>query len=379
MKKMCNWCGNRKDENEMEETKSGDYICLNCKGKIEKKEDVIENLRKNIKKPIDIIKYMDKFIIGQDKAKKMIATTIYNHYLSIINKVDVEKNNILLTGASGTGKTLIAKTLANFLDVPFVVADANTLTEAGYIGKDVESIIASLYNKANKNLNKTKYGIVFLDEIDKLAKNNTTYKNQVGKEGVQQALLKLIEGTICKIQDDITKDYVEIDTTNILFICGGAFVGIEDIIKERLHKKTIGFKSSLSLEETSLTKDEIRKNINIDDLFNFGMIPEFLGRFPVICNLETLDIEKVKLILKSEEGLIGDYNKLFELQDKELEFTEEALSLIANLAIEENVLMLGARGLKTFLSPFMTELMFCASNDNEQKYLITEERVKNFF
>lgn len=239
MKKMCNWCGNRKDENEMEETKSGDYICLNCKGKIEKKEDVIENLRKNIKKPIDIIKYMDKFIIGQDKAKKMIATTIYNHYLSIINKVDVEKNNILLTGASGTGKTLIAKTLANFLDVPFVVADANTLTEAGYIGKDVESIIASLYNKANKNLNKTKYGIVFLDEIDKLAKNNTTYKNQVGKEGVQQALLKLIEGTICKIQDDITKDYVEIDTTNILFICGGAFVGIEDIIKERLHKKQL--------------------------------------------------------------------------------------------------------------------------------------------
>ncbi|MGX9757534.1 ATP-dependent Clp protease ATP-binding subunit ClpX [Clostridioides difficile] len=377
MKKMCNWCGNRKDENEMEETKSGDFICLSCKEKTEKKEDVIENLRKNIKKPIDIIEYMNKFIIGQDKAKKMIATTIYNHYLSIINNVNVEKNNILLTGASGTGKTLIAKTLANFLDVPFVVADANTLTEAGYIGKDVESIIASLYNKSNKNLNKTKYGIVFLDEIDKLAKNNITYKNQVGKEGVQQALLKLIEGTICKIQDDLTKNYVEIDTTNILFICGGAFVGIEDIIKERLHKKTIGFKSNLN--EISLAKDEVRKNINIDDLYNFGMIPEFLGRFPVICNLETLDLEKVKLILKSDQGLIGDYNKLFKLQNKELEFTEDALSLIANLAIEENVLMLGARGLKTFLSPFMTELMFYASSDNESKYLITEEKVKNFF
>ncbi|HBE8718243.1 TPA: ATP-dependent Clp protease ATP-binding subunit ClpX [Clostridioides difficile] len=374
MKKMCNWCGNRKDENEMEETKAGDFICLSCK---EKTEDVIEHLRKNIKKPIDIIEYMNKFIIGQDKAKKMIATTIYNHYLSIINNVNVEKNNILLTGASGTGKTLIAKTLANFLDVPFVVADSNTLTEAGYIGKDVESIIASLYNKSNKNINKTKYGIVFLDEIDKLAKNNITYKNQVGKEGVQQALLKLIEGTICKIQDDVTKNYVEIDTTNILFICGGAFVGIEDIIKERLHKKTIGFKSNLN--EISLAKDEVRKNINIDDLYNFGMIPEFLGRFPVICNLETLDLEKVKLILKSDQGLIGDYNKLFKLQNKELEFTEDALSLIANLAIEENVLMLGARGLKTFLSPFMTELMFYASSDNESKYLITEEKVKNFF
>jgi len=396
--KECVLCGQKmkgKEAIQVQTPTGTAYICKKCaiaQGIIEETdEDILTNLK--IKTPREIYNELCKSVVGQEHAKKTLSIEVYKHLLRIKNKNILEKqkkkigkNNILLTGLSGTGKTHLAKTLAEIMDVPFAIGDATTLTQAGYVGEDVESLIFALLRNCDFNVKRAEKGIIFIDEIDKIARKgeNMSITRDVSGEGVQQALLKIVEGQIVRVPADGGRKHplqrmIEVDTSDILFIAGGAFIGIEDIVKERLKKElnltsSIGFGTSI---QTTSKFDEryLRKNITISDLKKFGMIPEFLGRFPVISNLEPLSVDQLVAILKLKNGILDEYKTFFEMHGKKLIFQDAVLKKVASLSIKKKV---GARGLRSIVEEMLFDIMFESPSEDVKKYVITEDFFEDY-
>jgi ATP-dependent Clp protease ATP-binding subunit ClpX len=336
--------------------------------------------------PRQIKNSLDEYIIGQEKAKKKISVAVYNHYKRIklrksISDVEVAKSNILLIGPTGTGKTLMAQTLARILSVPFAIADATTLTEAGYVGEDVENVIVKLFQASGGDIEKTQRGIIYIDEIDKISRKSESpsITRDVSGEGVQQALLKIIEGTVANIppqggRKHPYQEFIPVDTTDILFICGGAFTGLESIIRQRIGKRAVGFKSEARTRK-SVEGAEIGAEFIPQDLIKFGLIPELVGRIPVVAVFDDLSIDDlVKILTKPKNAIIRQYQKLFEMEDVALEFDEDALLAIARKSVERK---LGARGLRTIIEDLMLDIMYeLPSSKRETKIRITREMVE---
>ena len=351
----------------------GVYICNNC---IELAHSLIfttpsdsEESRgiTEFPRPSEIKEVLDQYIIGQEKAKKKISVAVYNHFkrVSLNNKVDdveLTKSNILLIGPTGTGKTLMAQTLAKFLSVPFAIADATTLTEAGYVGEDVENIILKLFQSAQGNIEKTQKGIIYIDEIDKISRktDSPSITRDVSGEGVQQALLKIIEGTVANVppqggRKHPQQEYIRIDTTNILFICGGAFIGLDEIIFHRLGKSAVGFKPTIKKDDL-VEMGQVYEKANSQDLINYGLIPELVGRIPVVATFSNLEInDLVDILTKPKNAVIKQYQKLFEIEGVRLEFTRGALRAIAKKTTDQNM---GARGLRKIIEELMMDIMY---------------------
>lgn len=344
------------------------------------------NLEK-LQKPVQIKEKLDQYVIGQDNAKKVLSVAVYNHYKRILNgisgdDVELQKSNVLLIGSTGSGKTLLAQTLARMLDVPFAIADATTLTEAGYVGEDVENILLRLIQAADFDIQRAEHGIIYVDEIDKISRKseNTSITRDVSGEGVQQALLKIIEGTVSNVPPNggrkhPNQEFIQINTSNILFICGGAFDGLEKIIARRSSKKSIGFESDIR-GEADRDIGELLSMVRQDDLLKFGIIPELIGRLPVIATLQSLDRDDlVRILTEPKNSMVRQYKKLLSYDGIDLEFEPEALELIADRAIE---LKIGARGLRSVVESIMNDIMFEAPSDPTLgKIIVTAEGIRN--